>query len=49
MGIRSVRDTVRWHLGEPTPGTFDFSSEDPPSRGQYTNDHTVRWAAAIAS
>ena len=28
MGIRSVRDTVRWHLVEPTPGRFDFSSMD---------------------
>ncbi|MCA1650583.1 MAG: beta-glucosidase, partial [Acidobacteria bacterium] len=29
MGIRSVRDTVRWHLVERTPGVFDFSSMDP--------------------
>jgi beta-glucosidase/6-phospho-beta-glucosidase/beta-galactosidase len=29
LGIRSVRDTVRWHLVEPTAGTFDFTSMDP--------------------
>jgi beta-glucosidase/6-phospho-beta-glucosidase/beta-galactosidase len=29
MGIRSVRETVRWHLVEPTPGEFDFTSMDP--------------------
>lgn len=29
VGIRSVRDTVRWHLVERTPGVFDFSSMDP--------------------
>src|SRR6476469_2005616 len=29
MGIRSVRETFRWHLVEPTPGIFDFGSMDP--------------------
>lgn len=29
VGIRTVRDTVRWHLIEQTPGTYDFSSMDP--------------------
>jgi beta-glucosidase/6-phospho-beta-glucosidase/beta-galactosidase len=29
VGIRTVRDTVRWHLVERTPGTYDFSSMDP--------------------
>jgi beta-glucosidase/6-phospho-beta-glucosidase/beta-galactosidase len=28
VGITSVRDTVRWHLVEPRPGVFDFSSLD---------------------
>jgi hypothetical protein len=26
FGIRTVRDTVRWHLVEPEPGRYDFSS-----------------------
>ena len=29
FGITAVRDTVRWHLIESSPGTFDFSSLDP--------------------
>jgi len=29
MGIRSVRETVRWHLVEKSPGVFDFASVDP--------------------
>ena len=29
VGITSVRETVRWHLVEPTPGVFDFASMDP--------------------
>jgi beta-glucosidase/6-phospho-beta-glucosidase/beta-galactosidase len=29
VGIRSVRDTVRWHLVERSPGAYDFSSMDP--------------------
>ena len=28
FGIRTVRDTVRWHLVERSPGVFDFSSVD---------------------
>ena len=28
VGIRSVRDAARWHLIEPSPGVFDFSSLD---------------------
>jgi beta-glucosidase/6-phospho-beta-glucosidase/beta-galactosidase len=28
MGIRSVRETVRWHLVERTPGVFDFATVD---------------------
>ncbi len=28
MRIRSVRETVRWHLVEATPGVFDFASMD---------------------
>ena len=28
MGIRSVRETVRWHLVERVPGVFDFESMD---------------------
>jgi beta-glucosidase/6-phospho-beta-glucosidase/beta-galactosidase len=28
MGLRSVRETVRWHLVERTPGVFDFESMD---------------------
>lgn len=28
FGIRSVRDTVRWHLIESKPGVFDFASMD---------------------
>ena len=26
LGIRTVRDGLRWHLIEPTPGQYDFSS-----------------------
>ncbi|MGI8671940.1 MAG: beta-glucosidase, partial [Luteitalea sp.] len=29
MHIGTVRDTVRWHLVEPTPGEYDFSSLAP--------------------
>jgi beta-glucosidase/6-phospho-beta-glucosidase/beta-galactosidase len=29
VGIRSVRDTVRWHLIERRPGEYDFASLDP--------------------
>lgn len=28
-GMRTVRDGVRWHLIEPRPGHYDFSSLDP--------------------
>lgn len=28
FGIRSVRDTVRWHLVEQAPGRYDFSSAE---------------------
>jgi len=29
VGITSIRDTVRWHLVERSPGSYDFSSLDP--------------------
>src|SRR5688572_9446074 len=29
FGIRTVRDTVRWHLVEPAPGRYTFESLDP--------------------
>ena len=41
--IATVRDTIRWHLVEPTPGTFDFSSVTPYVEAARTNEVQVIW------
>jgi beta-glucosidase/6-phospho-beta-glucosidase/beta-galactosidase len=41
--IATVRDTIRWHLVEPTPGTFDFSSVRPYAEAARANDVQVVW------
>ncbi len=42
LGIHSVRDGVRWHLVEPEPGRFDFSSLVPIVRAaRETNTQVI--------
>jgi beta-glucosidase/6-phospho-beta-glucosidase/beta-galactosidase len=41
--IATVRDTIRWHLVEPTSGTFDFSSVRRYAEAARANDVQVVW------
>ena len=43
IGIRSIRDTVRWHLIERSPGVYDFSSLDPMLRAAARHGIQVAW------
>ena len=43
VGIRSVRDTARWHLIERSPGTYDFSSLDPMLRAAQNQGVQIAW------
>jgi glycosyltransferase involved in cell wall biosynthesis len=42
-GIRTVRDGVRWHLIEPEPGRFDWSSLDAQLAGAAASGTQVIW------
>ena len=42
-GIRTVRDGVRWHLVEPRPGVFDWSSLDAQLAGAAAAGTEVIW------
>ena len=41
--IGTVRDTIRWHRVEPTPGRFDFSSVTPYVEAARSHDIEVVW------
>jgi beta-glucosidase/6-phospho-beta-glucosidase/beta-galactosidase len=41
--IGTVRDTIRWHRVEATPGDFDFSSVAPYAKAATSNDVQVVW------
>ncbi len=43
FSIRSVRDTVRWHLVERSPGHYDFSSMDPQIEAARRHGTQVIW------
>jgi hypothetical protein len=43
MGMRSARDGIRWHVVEPRPGHFDFSSARPMLRAARATDTQVIW------
>ncbi|RYI34141.1 MAG: glycosyl transferase family 1, partial [Acetobacteraceae bacterium] len=43
MGLRTVRDGLRWHLVEPSPGKFDFSSFQPMLRAARNVGTQVIW------
>lgn len=43
FGIRTVREGLRWHLIESTPGRFDFSSADPVFRAAKETGTEVIW------
>lgn len=43
LGIRSVRDTARWHLIERTPGVFDFASMDPMLKAATRHGIQIVW------
>jgi beta-glucosidase/6-phospho-beta-glucosidase/beta-galactosidase len=43
IGIRSVRDTARWHLIERTPGVFDFASMDPMLKAAARHGIQIVW------
>ncbi len=42
-GIRTVRDGLRWHLIEPTPGVYDWSSLDNQLAGAAASGTEVIW------
>jgi len=42
-GIRAVREGVRWHLIEPTPGRFDFATVRPILRAARRSGVQVIW------
>ncbi len=42
-GIRTVRDGLRWHLIEPTPGVYDWSSLDHQLAGAAASGTEVIW------
>ncbi|BCS31922.1 beta-glucosidase [Luteitalea sp. TBR-22] len=41
--IGTVRDTIRWHRVEPSPGRFDFASVAPYLQAARANDLQVVW------
>ena len=43
LGLRTVRDGLRWHLAEPTPGQYDFSSVRPMLRAAHRAGSQVIW------
>ena len=43
-GIRAARDGVRWHLVEPSPGRYDFSSLLPQVRAARDAGVQVAWS-----
>lgn len=43
LGIRTVRDGLRWHLIEGTPGMYDWSSALPMIRAARTTKTQVIW------
>lgn len=43
LGIRTVRDGLRWHLIEPSPGRYDFSSFLPMMRAAQATGTQVIW------
>lgn len=43
MGLRTVRDGARWHLIEPTAGTYDFCSFAPMVRAAQASGTQVIW------
>ena len=43
LGIRTVRDGLRWHLIERTPGVYDWSSFLPMLRAALTTGTQVIW------
>ena len=43
LGIRTVRDGLRWHLIEPSPGRYDFSSVLPMLRAARATGTQVIW------
>src|SRR5690606_24337765 len=42
-GLRTLRDGLRWHLIEPAPGRFDWSSFLPMLRAARDADVQVIW------
>ncbi len=42
-GIRTVREGFRWHLIEPSPGRYDFSSAEPILRAAREVETEVIW------
>src|SRR5947209_5254209 len=42
-GIRTVREGLRWHLIEPSPGAFDFSSALPIIRAARDGGMQIIW------
>lgn len=42
-GVRTVRDAVRWHLVERSPGRYDWSSVLPMIRAAHANGTQVIW------
>jgi beta-glucosidase/6-phospho-beta-glucosidase/beta-galactosidase len=43
QGIATVRDTVRWHLIESIPGSFDFSTVEPMIRASERHHMQIVW------
>src|SRR5215472_19341085 len=43
QGLRVVREGVRWHLVETTPGSYDFSSVLPIVRAAQATSAQVIW------
>jgi beta-glucosidase/6-phospho-beta-glucosidase/beta-galactosidase len=43
LGIRTVREALRWHLVEQQAGQFDWSSAQGQIRGALTSDAEVVW------
>ena len=43
LGMRTLRDGVRWHLVEPTPGRYDFSSIRPMVQAAHASGVQIIW------
>ncbi len=43
FGIRTVRDGIRWHLIEPSPGRYDLSTVEPVREAAERHGLTVIW------